>query len=1014
MPRPIRTPTTPSRPTGPSGVTGPAHPTPAAPPAPFPANLDAFDARGASGARLSQPVTLGDFEGQAVSINAQGRLVLPNDGGKLSDTLNAHRAVLKGAGGQNPFAGLTDKVALRAVVERLAVLHRAGTAPADGDKQALDQRQLRATSIALMELATIRAGELGDPALQKTMLTALTKAVAAEPYRALKDFAWESLVARADEKTLPVLNEAKEAVYPSKPPSDRMLKDGKLTIAYYIDNDGSELNFQLSYMRSLGFTQKKLDDQNYLFTRPARGGQPAIEVQFKSPKTHDDKPHLFEKIDDPNVDIIAYTGHAGYGHRVDSAINQGASGTGDGKLVVLMQCWGSGNLESLERAFPDAHVVSTTEPSTDNHDQMMFKELLDGVLQKKGYEEIGGKVVNTLKNAWYLGDANAEEHFFFPTTRKVVGDKIDRDRDGVRDLTDHVFNVIYPKRLDAAGGYDPVAQAIADDALDGSNASKAVNTLSLVMRYSPLLEGAQAAKVKWGPDLPQPAGFFTPRDGDLRAYDFALDAATGRLDVKLSTRFAHTDSGDLSKMLAYEAGLFLGREAGLDAKGQAALALTMLERAAHQEGSWKYARGLLDEPWAEDTLFAQRYGLAGLTVDDIAAATGHADDLTGKHVKDVAKLVDARPELLAAVTRAPTRVGEDLPLPGTLRLASGDLDNAALQRVVTALGIAGKVESYGPTYLSTGEPNNLAVVVRDDAGQTHQLGLSLDNDGVVRAASRVDLQVDGVKARAGRAYLAEVAKSLGRDVKPLHDGYQAALDAGQAPAEAVATVLAGARASVAMGTAMPELAAFDKLRSYGLTTHGENAAILETFARLYPSGDALSAEQAVAAWLKGAGGARADALTRTYLEALAASGSRDGAGRALVEVFGQLPRPLLTGFPLAGVVTSGLVSPAALATTLGAFQESAGLSKTAMAKELMLAWAPRWSSNADAMKAALDEAVARDAPAAEVFSKALEALKPDKWNVPAIDTAVLDQLGLLSAGEATALAGQLERLRAHG
>ena len=37
-----------------------------------------------------------------------------------------------------------------------------------------------------------------------------------------------------------------------KPPREKWLSDNKLKVAYYIDNDGSELNYQLNFMRSLG------------------------------------------------------------------------------------------------------------------------------------------------------------------------------------------------------------------------------------------------------------------------------------------------------------------------------------------------------------------------------------------------------------------------------------------------------------------------------------------------------------------------------------------------------------------------------------------------------------------------------------------------------------------------------------------------------------------------------------------------------------------------------------------
>ncbi len=1009
MPTPIRPNPQPTRPTGPTGPTGPAPTTTPSAPVTFPANLDSYDVRGGAAPRLPQPVQLGDFDGQKISINAQGRLVLPNDSGKLDDSLAAHRAILKGADGKNPFAALTDKAALKAVVDRLAVMHKAGTADAADDKQILDQRTLRATSLSLMELAAMRAGELGDAPLQQAMLKQMLDAVKKEPFRALKDFAYESLVARADEKTLPAIKDAQEAVYPSKPPTDKMLKDGTLKIAYYIDNEGSELNYQLSYMRSLGFKQKKLDAENYVFTKEASGGKPKIEVLFKSPKTHEDKPHLFEKMDDPSVDIIAYTGHAGYGHRVDDAINQGMKGTGDGKLVVLMQCWGVGNVESLERAFPDAHVVSTTEPSTDNHDQFMFEKLLNGVLGGKGYDSMQKEVVSGMKNAWWKGDADPDKHFFFPTNRNVVGEKVDRDRDGVRDLTDHVFNVVYPKRLDAAGGYDPVAQPIADDALDGSQASKAVNTLSLVMRYNSLLPQAAATKVKWGPDNLQTAGFFTPKDGDLKAFQFSRDAA-GKLNVALSTRFAHTDGGDLSKMLAYEAGQFLGKEAGLDDKGSTALALTMYERAAHQEADWKWSKSVLDEPWAEETMLASRYGLDGVTVADLSEAIGHAEDLTDKHTELMKKLVERSPALSAAAGKTPVRVGEALTVPAGLRLAAGDLSNQALQRVMNELGVAGKVESYGPTYLSAGEANNLAVVVRDAAGKTQQIGLSLDTEGVLRGASRVDLQVDKVKERTGRAYLGEVAKALNKEPKALLDAYAAQLRAGKVGAEAVAATLEAERKNIPLDAELPELKAFDQLRTYGLTTTGENAAILETMARLYPRGEALAAQKAVFTWAEAAPGVNKDALRKTYLEALAASGSRDGAGKALEAVFARLPRPLPAGFPMRAVLAGGLVSPAALPGTLKAWQQASGAPAAALAQELALAWMPQYSDDA-AVKTALKPLVDANAGGKAIFDKALETLHPDKWNVPAYDTALLQELGVLSAQDAAALNQKLAALR---
>ena len=1019
MPNPIRpNPTRPGSVTGPGATTPAAPSAPATPVAPTLGPADRFVTTSGTGpaapARLAAPVALGDFDGQALSIGRDGRLTMPGDQGTLDDTLKINRLALANVATTNPFAQVTDKVALLEASTRLATQHQAGLMDPSGDKQTLDFRAARAGSLALLQQAAERAGQLGDAGLQKQILDQLTRAVRNEPFRALKDFAWDSLVTGAADGRLPDVKEAKEAIYPSKPPREQWLKDGKLKVAYYIDNDGSELGYQLGFMRSLGLREKKIDDQNYVFTRDARGGQPAIEVLFKSPKTHDDKPKLLEKIDDPTVDIIAYTGHAGYGHRVDHAIGQGASGTGDGKLVVLMQCWGEGNVESLERAFPDAQVLSTTEPSTDNHDQLMFRAVLNGVLQDKDWGTMQTEVVSGMRRMMFLGDASPEKHFFFPNTREVLGGKYDRDKDGVRDPGDKVFNVIYPKRLDAAGGFDPVAQAIADDALDGSHLNKATSNLSLVMRYNALLEPAQAAKVKWSPEAPQPAGFFTPADGDLRAFRFSLDAQSGKLNVALSTRFAHTDGKDLSRMLAYESGLFLGKEAGLDAKGQVALALTMLERSAHQQDGWYYANNLTDEPWAEETLLVKRYGLDNVSFEDISAAMGHADDLNATHVGMVKDLV-ARQGLEAVATKAPQRVGEPLPVPANLRLGASSLDASAVARVLRELGVQGTVESFGPSWMSSGEPNNIVAVVRDPAGRTQQVGLSVDNEGFVQAAARIPLEVDKVKVRSGHAYMAAFAKATGLDAAKLQQGFDAAVGQGKGVAEAVAETIAKERANVKLGTEVPRLEAFDKLRSYGLATAGEHGVIQDVLARVYPTGEALDAERAALEWVDGLAGGQKDALRAAWLSALASDGTRLGAGKALVGALNALPAPPAGSapFPLKQVLQSGLVAPGAQADVVRALRAKTGQSEAAFAKQYADTLAPSWLDTAtrDALAARVDAVVSANGPAKDVLIAYAEVLKGGNQKVPAFDLALLEDAGVLEAADARAVADRLRALQ---
>lgn len=973
--------------------------------------------------RLSKAVSLGEFSGVQLSVAVNGRLALPGDSGTIQDTLKAHRLALSLAGQRNPFASLTDTAALATVASRLSTLHGNGLAPPRAEQEVLDLRQLRAGSLALLELSAVRAGELGDPALQKHLLGQLTEAIRKEPFRPLRDFSYDSLDSRAAGGKLPRVPAAEEAIYPSKPPYKQWLADGKLKIAYYIDNNGSALASQLWFMqslaRSLGLTEKKIDDFHYLFTREARDGKPAIEIAFKSPRTREDQPALLEKIDDPSVDVIAYTGHAGYGHLVDHAIGRGAKGTGEGKLVVLLQCSGDGNVESFERAFPDAQVVSSTERTADSSDQLMFRKLLAGVLAEKDWDAIRNEVAEELKQAAPSRQTDPsykldpKKHYFFPNSRSVLREKYDRDRDGVPDSGDRVFNVVYPKRLDPSGGFDPVAQVIPDDALDGSALVGATTILRQLMRDDRLLSEDRSAKVRWSAEAPQPAGFFTPAEGDPRAFRFTLDPAAGKLRVALSTRFAHTRQKDLARMLAYEAGLFLGKEAGLDGKGQTALALGMLERAVFQQEGWYGGELLLEEPGVAEQLLLRRYGLEGLSFADISGAIGplgREEHLRPRHLDQLTRFVASRPALSSASSRAPASVGKALKVPPGLRLGSTDLDEVAITRVLTALGVPEKLEGFGPKVLVAGQPNNLVAVVRDRAGKTRLVGLSLDSEGQVQLASQFDLSVVSVKERSSGRYLAEVAKATGLKAETLSGAFTQKRKAGTSAAEAVAQVLAEQRRSVPLGTKLPGLKTFDTLHRYGLATPGEQGAISEALARNYPTGAALEAEKAVLQWVNAVAVGESARLRKLYLEALVTDGPRVDAGRSITAVLEALPRPLPAhpAFPLDEVLHSGLVGPAARGRVGRVYLDRSGLSPSPVVRDLALKSAARMGGDSlREIARALDSPAAKNPSPREILFRYVEGAPA----MPDVDLAMLVEMGVLTAADARAVEARLQEVR---
>jgi len=838
--------TTPAEPTTPAAGSGAATRTSGRAPTPDAATSRiASRVATATRAPTGPAVALGKFGDASVEARPDGTILLKGAAGAdTSAQLEALRTLaLRPADAGGPFDKITDKALLEAISKRLADQHKALSAEPGDDATRLEWRQGRAAALHLLEAAAVRAKALGDDGLSTKLAKRLVDTAKAEPWKQLRDFAYESLISRAEAKEVPEASArtAKDAIYPAKPPYDKWMADGKIRVQMYIDNDGSLLEDQLDFYKDIGFKVKKNADGSYLATRKGENGKPPLELVIPKPGGKDKPPELFEKMADPSIDVICYCGHAGYGHRVDSALAKGVGGTGDGKAVILLQCWGHGNVESLERAYPDAQMLSTTAPTTDNHDWLLLERAFDGFQAKKGWEDIQKKTTGDLKEVFkddpeYPDPSKLEGHYFYPTTRSLLVTKYDRDGDGTNDEKDHIFNVVYPKRIDAAGGYDPVAQAVPKYALDGTALNKAVNVLSLVTRYNHLLPPEQERKLPWKPEAWESGGFFEPAAGDLRAVQFNEDPRTGKVKVALSTRFAHTSEEDLSRMAAYEMGLWMADKAGLAGKDKTTLALGTLERALHQQGTNYGSQGTLDEPFAEETLFKQRYGLPdSFTFAELEKVVGDPDDYKPEHFKKLSDSVKNRAGIAEAAGKAPARVGGEVAIPAgrEMRFSSTWVDKADITRVLNSLGVAGEVESFSPSWLQQNQPNNLVALVKKPDGKTVHVGISTDSQGVVRAASTLDLRVDKLLDKTAVDYFAGVAQSTGAAAAGLEATYRTERAAGKSVGDAIAKALETAKPRMRAGARPSTPYELSSLARNGLVLPAEYEKVNHAIARLF-------------------------------------------------------------------------------------------------------------------------------------------------------------------------------------
>lgn len=763
MPTPIRpgTPSIPNTtPTGPVAPTTPTTPTTPVAPTPLaPANTRANDVYGkAPKAIKAQPplpgaVELGDLGGARVSVMPDGMMALGAVPTSVSEQIRAVKVAVSQAPDNQPFANVNDVQTLKTASASAAKLYETLLRTPRNDSEMLEFRSGRAAAMGVIEAAARRAGQLGDVETRDALTLGLMFSVAKEPYRPLKDFVYESSLSRAEKGELGKTRTAETALYPSKPPYDKWMKDGKISIVHYTDNNGSprEDNVQLYVDR--GFKRAEQPDGSTLLTRKARDGKPAMEVRIPPAPTHDQPPSLFEKMGDESVDMIVYAGHAGYGKRVEDALSKGVSGSGDGKMVMLLQCYGEGSIESVKRSFPDAHLFSTREASDDNYDLPLLQHMLDGIDNRSEYNTIARKNAKEF-NSWvkdltpdpegmsesdiqFYKDHDVETHYFFPNERAVFLDKLDRDRDGVRDAGDTMFNVVYPKRIDSSGGYDPLDPGAPLDGLDGTAASSAVNQLNLFARYAQLPQGL-INNLPWNPEVFQPAGFFEGQSNDLKAFKFEVDQANGKIKVQVNSNFAHAPAKALGRMLALEAGQFVAAQSNLPADKAAALSLSFLERIKHQEGdgnSWSSNK--VEAEATQNKLFQNRYGL-GLSVDELMTSSGNPDDFVATTYEAILAKVQSNPAL--STFAAPRRATEALTVPDNL-VVSGSLDKDALQNLATRLGVQGTVdpaEHQWGTWTSPG--SRLVINLRDAQNKPFVVSIGLDSEGTARSASKIPVE----------------------------------------------------------------------------------------------------------------------------------------------------------------------------------------------------------------------------------------------------------------------------------
>lgn len=610
---------------------------------------------------------------------------------------------------------------LSAVSARLVVLLEIAANPARG---AGSEAMIQARACLLHALRMVIARTLGDE--QARALSVYHQRVKSEPVLALRQMAARALpVELADADLLNI-------GFRSAPPYEAMLKDGVISIDFKVDDDGCPWADAVSLCIRLTDKQTPQKDGSIVFSSPAEGSKPALRIHLSRPpkaskNNPDPRPNTFAKINDPKTDLVVYSGHAGYGYSVRQALDEGARGSGAGKLVVLLQCNGMNNLNDVALAFPQAQVVSTLAPSINSDDARCFASLIEGLRGKQDWRSIHGDLEAAMHTA-HGERYKLDDHYFFPTSRVAMLASLDVDEDGVLESEDNLYTVSKSIPTEPSFGLMAQTHEVAPWALRGAEVNNALADLGSVFRYDKALTDAEAKQVGWSSSALSFDGFFSPKPNETAVFRFADDGAGG-VRVMLNVRYAHATSLRLSRMLAIE---WAERAASIlkwDDVDRSALTLFLWARLDCVGLSFRSS--LLGSRSVLEPLVAKAYGWPMSTSEQVDLALGVVEETKPEHFQRFRAAFRERPSRLG--TRIVASVATPVPGPGA---ASAPLLPEHSERIAAFL----KLARVPGELIELAWSNDGVVAATLVDGVRQFFAVSVDREGRYTAAARLDIE----------------------------------------------------------------------------------------------------------------------------------------------------------------------------------------------------------------------------------------------------------------------------------
>ncbi len=578
----------------------------------------------ASAGHLSGPLLSGGPTG--VTLSANGQWSAPGfDGEPDKQRAAALSALYRAAAGGVPvFEQLADRRQVLAVKAQLLGIYRQLAVPnrerySIDDEERLHEHERAAALHLLGELAKQQLA-LGDRAGAAQTTDELWQLSKEDPNPKLAQFVWEGMILDPELQNLPAVVQMQRLLRPTHPPEE-WLADGKLDLVLYVDTSAVRASSLKFWMR----TQAGMDpdiaedvevkengpDAEFLYeitlTLPGKDGERIpVTLRIANPDASKWYEHLAE------ADIVASFGHGAFGRSLRGHLQEMARDNQSKVGIWSFQCWGLASYQEVKAKVPWATYLATADNAKNENHLAAFWTSLVGVARRDSWADISQEISAVMKTL------PSQPAYATPADFATLAPFVDRDLDGVSDISpqgdleDKIYLPVKQYLPTTLPGIDPVDHNAELFELPGAPLRRAVLDLGMLMSND-FVGREHANGWQLDSDLFVSAGYDpTPPDPD-KPFRFEISESDGRkrVYVKLNRLFAGANGRLLAKMLALEAGRFLGEQLELDDEQTESLMLAMMLQAFVQQKSSPIGHPL-QEPDIELAMLRGRYQLPEL------------------------------------------------------------------------------------------------------------------------------------------------------------------------------------------------------------------------------------------------------------------------------------------------------------------------------------------------------------------------------------------------------------------